>query len=291
MIMANDRGLTLVELLLAVTITGIIAGAGTALLSTCLEAQRQGEDRSRLYQEGLMAMERMTNSVRNTTYLFIPNGHDPTRAILAISDMTNDDGDFYFGDPLFPRIDEDPSAEIVNDAQAGIENMDDDGDGDIDDGAVTDDDEDQADGEDFLDGMDNDGDGNIDEDSGSDCDGNGYSGIKGFDDDGNGTVDDGSSADDDDEDSGTDEDDIFARIYEFDSGTNTLTESVPQTGMSNDLSSRVTAFTATYEPPDPTRDPRVLISLTLTDDDGDTLQFTEYVVPRNVLQKIGKRVR
>jgi hypothetical protein len=53
----------------------------------------------------------------------------------------------------------------------------------------------------------------------------------------------------------------------------------------------VTAFTVTYEPPDATHDPRILISLTLTGDDGETLRFTEYVVPRNVLQKIGKRVR
>ena len=72
---ANENGLTLIELVLAITITGIIASGGTALLWTCLEVQGHGEDRSRLYQEGLLLMERMTAGARKTTYLQIPNNH------------------------------------------------------------------------------------------------------------------------------------------------------------------------------------------------------------------------
>ena len=45
--------------------------------------------------------------------------------------------------------------------------------------------------------------------------------------------------------------------------------------------------------PGPTRIALLLfsIALTLTDDDGYSIQFFEYVYPRNVMQNTGKRVR
>ena len=224
----GEKGLTVTELLVSFTIMGIIAVVATPLFSTCLDTYRGAYARSMLYHEGLMAMERMTGGVRRCTYLLIPNNHNPTRDILAISGFFNEDNDYYFDDPLFPRIDEDVSA-----------NMNDDN----------------------------------------------VSGIAGIDDDGDGSVDEGSNSDDD-EDGLIDEDPLNPLIYSFDSSTNTLLERFPHTGKSVDLSTHVTLFRTTYEVPE-----RILIELTLTGDDGEVVAFSEYVYPRNILQKTGKRVR
>ena len=68
------------------------------------QAEAQGMARARLYHEGLMAMERMAGWVKRCTHLLIPNNQTPVRDILAFSGFINEDGDYYFGDPLFPRI-------------------------------------------------------------------------------------------------------------------------------------------------------------------------------------------
>lgn len=54
-------GLTLVELVITITIMGIIAAA--ALMSLGLQSYAYGSERSGLYREGLLAMERMTSGV------------------------------------------------------------------------------------------------------------------------------------------------------------------------------------------------------------------------------------
>ena len=179
--------------------------------------------------------------------------------------------------------------------------IDEDGDGIIDDGAWRDDDEDGVSNEEILDGLDNDGDGNIDEDLAIDFTQDGTAGIQGMDDDGDGEVDEMSNPNptgDEDEDGAKAEDYITIFLYTYDNATNTLREVIP----SNDngiwatlsdvvLSTRVTDFTTTYYPPDTTNHPKISISLTLTGDDGESVQFIEYVYPRNILQKTGKRVR
>lgn len=281
---AGEKGLTLVELLVTIAIMGIIAMVAFPLLSSGLEAHSKGIARARLYQEGLMLMERMTAGVKQCTYLLIPNAHAPVRDILAFSGTINEDNDYYFDDPLFPRIDEDPKKQMTDDGKSGIEGVDDDGDGLTDEGDKNDDDEDGVDGEDPLDGIDNDGDGNIDEDTNDDAN------ILGMDDDADGSIDEGDVRDDD-EDGTINEDPLNPVIYSFDSGTNTLTESLPHTGESVDLSTHVTSFQVTYEAPDTTHDPIVQVALTLTGDDGESVQFVEYAYPRNVLQNTGKRVR
>ena len=288
----NEKGLTLVELLVAITIMGIIATAAIPLLSTCLDVHSQGNARSRLYQEGLLAMERMTSGVRRCTFLLIPNAHNTTRDILAFSGFVNDDDDYYFNDPLFPKYDEDLNYDMNEDMEPGIRGYDDDGDGAIDEGFFNqgDDDEDGVFDEDPIDGLDNDGDGNIDEDCGIDTNNDGAPGIAGIDDDQDGEVDEGSVWDDD-EDGSFAEVGLIPVIYSFDSGTGTLTESVPYTGETTNLSTHVTQFQVTYEAPDATHGPRVQIALTLTGDDGESVQFVEYAYPRNILQKTGKRVR
>ena len=280
-----EKGLTLVELLMAIAIFGLIATGATTLLSASLGAQAQGEANYKLYQEGLIIMERLTGEVRRSTLLHIPNAHNSTRDILAISGAYNDDNDYYFGDTLFPRIDEDPQDDIEDDGESGIDSIDDDGDGSVDEESASDDDEDNSADEDPLDGVDNDGDGNIDEDMPDDVTGDTEAGIAGIDDDGDGSVDEGQTNDDD-EDGSRDEDPFNPVIYLFDSGTNTLKKSVPHLGQTLDLSTRVSAFQVTFEAP-----AWILIELTLTSADGAAVTFSEYASPRNRYQKTGKRVK
>jgi len=290
---ADEKGLTLIELLLAITITGIIASAGTALLWTCLEVQGQGEDRSQVYQEGLMAMERMTAGISKTTIVLVPNGHSPTRNILAFSRLVNSDGDFYFGDPLFPRVDEDPH-DYFSFGSYGIKGVDEDGDGTLDEGSFKDEDEDGFYNEEPLDGLDNDGDGAVDEEVQPDYDINGVPGISHMDDDGDGLVDEAPhKPEDDDEDGLVNEEEILFTVYSYDSSAKTLTEI--QSHSTNGiyapaprvvLSDHVTSFEAFFEAPE-----RIRITMTLVGEDGESVTFCEYVHPRNAFQKTGKRVR
>ena len=285
MMRMNERGFSLVELLVAIAIFGLIAAAAGSLLSATLDSHNYGNARYGLYREGLMIMERMTGEVRRCTFLLIPNAHNTTRDILAMSGIYNDDGDNYFNDSLFPRIDEDPGFDVNGDLAVGINNIDDDGDGVVDEGGTGDDDEDGSFEEDPLDGLDNDGDGLVDEDLDNDASGDAEAGIQDMDDDGDGSVDEGHVKDDD-EDGSFEEDPLNPIVYTFNSGTNTLTKSIPHIGQAVDLSTRVSAFQTTHEAPD-----RVLITLTLTGEDGEIVTFSERVYIENTYQRIGKRVR
>ena len=138
----HHNGFTLVELLVCIAILGIIVTAVIPLLSTSFAANGRGISRAGLYREGMLAMERMTQGVRRSTYLEIPNAHKPQRDLLAFSGFVNDDNDYYFNDPLFPRIDEDPGDDMNADGGPGIKNYDDDGNGSVDEWGITDDDED-----------------------------------------------------------------------------------------------------------------------------------------------------
>jgi len=241
-----------------------------------------------------MAMERMTAGAKKTTFLIVPNGHNPTRNILAFSRLVNSDNDFYFGDPLFPRIDEDTD-QSFSFGGWGIQGVDVDGDGSVDEANWTDDDEDGLEQEETFDGLDNDGDGSIDEEVKGDLTGDGLPGIAGMDDDGDGVVDNMPNPNyknDDDEDRQQDEEEVLFVVYLYDSSTNTLTEihAGPDNGIYGAptvvLSDRVTNFEAFFEAPE-----RIRITLELTDDDGESVTFVQYVHPRNVYQRKGKRVR
>jgi len=282
---STRQGMTLVELVIAIAIMALISGGAAGLLSSALQAEAHGISQSQLHTEGLLAMERMTNSIRVSSSVLVPNAQNPTRDILAVTGLINDDGDSYFNDPLFPRIDEDPGAELISDAQSGISGIDDDGDGSTDEGAAADDDEDGVSDEDPIDGIDDDGDGSIDEDPSADISLDGQSGIQLFDDDGDGSIDE-DAADDDDEDGLSNEDPLDAVVYAFDSPTTTLTESIPATAASTPLSAQVTQFEAFFEAPE-----RIRLTLTLTGSDGESVTFVEYAFPRNVFQRTGKRVR
>jgi hypothetical protein len=236
----------------------------------------------------------MTAGVRKTTFVAVPNGHSPTRDILAFSRLVNSDNDFYFGDPLFPRIDEDTD-DMYSFGSYGIKGVDEDGDGMFDEENFKDEDEDGFVEEDWLDGLDNDGDGTIDDEMIKDMNLDGAGGILGIDDDGDGQVDEGPAAavSDDDEDGFKDEEDVLFAVYSYDSSINTLTEihSDPNMGIYNPapkvvLSDHVTNFEAFFEAPE-----RIRITLELTGDEGESVTFVEYVYPRNTHQINGKRVR
>jgi prepilin-type N-terminal cleavage/methylation domain-containing protein len=293
---SSEKGFTLVEVVMAVAIMGMIAAGTTALISTYVDAHASATGKSQLYREGLMAMEHMTDGVRRCTFLVLPNAHKPTRDILAFSGTINEDDDYYFNDPLFPRIDEDCYNDMNDDGKHGIAGIDDDGDGSIDEfpgfWSGGDDDEDgffpATVNEDPIDGVDNDGDGNIDEDFLENGVTSGAMGIAGMDDDGDGLVDeyDVGFWGNDDEDGLLDEDSLNETVYTFDSGTNTLLASCPYTGESSVLSTHVTKFEVKYQAPE-----EIKITLQLTGDDGATVEFVEHVYPRNTFQKTGRRVR
>jgi prepilin-type N-terminal cleavage/methylation domain-containing protein len=281
----RDAGLTLVELLVATAIIAVIAAAVAAMLATVLRAHDYGTTQVQLYSEGKLAMDRMTNGLRSATFVLIPNDHTPARDVLAFSGTVNDDNDFYFGEALFPRIDEDPGTDGDGSGDPGLSGVDDDGDGSTDEGATNDDDEDGQSQEDALDGLDDDGDGNVDEDLAADLHNSGVAGIEGMDDDGDGSTDEGAATDDD-EDGSSDEDGLNPILYTYNSGANTLSETDTDTATTVVLSDQVTSFTATYDAPD-----RIRIDLTLTDAQGASVTFSEYAYPRNTLQRNGKRVR
>jgi hypothetical protein len=177
---------------------------------------------------------------------------------------------------------------MTGDDQPGIGGVDDDGDGSVDEHLLShaDDDEDDSEDEDSLNGEDDDGDGNIDEDVSKDTNNDGAPGIGQMDDNGDGQVDNGNTEEDDDEDGERNEDNVNAVIFFVKSGTQNLFSRVPYTGVSRVLSRHVTSFQVTYEAPE-----RILIALTLTGDDGESVTFTEYAYPRNTFQRTGKRVR
>ena len=284
---SDEKGFTLAELLIAIAITGLIATAAVGILSTGLDTQIRGDVRSSLYQEGMMVMERMTDRVRRCTFLAIPNAHSQTRNILAISGFDNDDNDNYFDDPLFPRIDEDPPEDMNNDGAIGITGIDDDGDGSVDESGsgILDDDENGDGNDDALDGTDNDLDGNIDEDMPADANNDGESGIAGMDDNGDSLVDNGLDQTDDDEDGAPNEDPFNAVIYWVPGGT-TFREDHPSSEENRILSERVTFFQVTWQAPN-----RILIEMSLTSVDNESVTFSEYACPRNTFQLTGKRVR
>ena len=285
----GTEGVTLVELVITVSIVGIIASAASALMLTGLQAYETGTATANLYHEGYNAMERMTSGVRRSTIVLIPNGNNTTRDLLAISGSVNDDDDYYFDDTLFPRIDEDPGDDMDESAESGIKTIDDDGDGGTDESGANDDDEDGASDEEIYNGLDDDGDGSIDEDTGDDMNLDGQSGFASIDDDGDGAIDE-ADPDDDDEDGSTGEDRYNPTMFALLNGNELHEIPPPDPATANPgtgvlLSEHVTSFLVTFDAPE-----RVLIELTLTGDNGDEIEFAEYAFPRNTYQWNGKRV-
>ena len=239
----RSRGFTYIEMLIAVTITGLIMLGLMGLIGTATDAGDAARTRNDLVREARFALNRMTDMARRSPRLMLPmrdksatNWPEHIReqtippsppigdsifasAVLAITlphdiDLDQDgvpDADDD-GDGLF---DEDLPNDNTHDFHPGIVGIDDDGDGQVDENGSDWWDDDEFGGffnEDPANGIDDDGDGNIDEDTASDMNADGCPGICGVDDDGKGDIDEG-SADDDDEDGDTFEDPYDPVVY------------------------------------------------------------------------------
>jgi type II secretory pathway pseudopilin PulG len=248
----TQTGLTLLETLIAVAITGVLIAAISGVISTALNTRQTTHMQNDTLQQARFAIQRMTRAVSKSRQLWLPLGEnsatawsESVRNVLAVSlDPTldrnkdgwadaNNDKDFLdvnksgtrdAGEP--ERIDEDINDDSNNDGSIGIVRIDDDGDGTVDEssGSSTNDDEDLISEEDPINGLDDDGDGSIDEDTGKDMNADNKAGITGVDDDYDGSIDEGNS-DDDDEDGLRGEDWVDTQVF-FLNGT-TLMERLP----------------------------------------------------------------
>ncbi len=239
--MKQQIGLSLIEILLAVTLAGILIASMQGLVSLALNAESSTRARNDSLQQGRFAMQMMVNSVRMTRRLMIPLSENTNtvyseseRKVLAVtmdptldrdkdgwSDANNDkdyldmnnNGSQNDGEP--ERVDEDPGGDLTNDDAAGIIGIDDNGDGTVDNGqGAKDDDEDGNKDEDPVNGTDDDviKDGAIDEDSADDIQSDNKPGLLGVDDDLDGSIDEGHRRDDD-EDGNKDEDWLDPVVY------------------------------------------------------------------------------
>jgi len=165
----SERGLTLVELLISITIISLIAVVCVQLVAGALDSWEHNRGKEDLLNTARLAMERMVSGVRTTTWVLMPlKISDPTdpgypasswypRDILAFSGMIDNDGDGL--------ADEDTDWDICWNNRPGLRDIDDNNDGTVDNGANNrDDDEDGLVNEDLIDGIDNDGDNRVDED-------------------------------------------------------------------------------------------------------------------------------
>lgn len=310
------NGFTLVEMLLAVAIATIIITTVGGLLGQSLQAHDFVRNKNALYQEARFAMQRMTDAVSGTRRLLIPLAENPVTAwsesvrefppraafpnetaVLAVTldpaldrdedgwaDANNDKDFLDINGNTVPdageeRTDEDWPNDANNDNSAGIDGIDDDNDGSVDEGSPNDDDEDGASTEDPVDGIDNDGDGSIDEDADDDMNQDGFAGTGGT----------GDNKDDD-EDGIVDEDWLDTVVY-YQSSNNALCtskscliERLPNLNPvdGRDFSERpiaenVSLFRMERMVRGNRRTDLVEITLELTDDAGESVRFTTQV--------------
>ena len=283
-------GFTLIELTISVAIMGILSVGLVSLLQTSLQIKVEPDRRTELEQRAHRTMDRLTSEIKITSHLLVPNGRRQISSTLAYSLNGNDDGDYYFGDALFPRFDEDTAKDMDGDSSPGIRYIDENGDGwdDVASG-VQDDDEDFSKDEDWCDGVDNDGDGSIDEDYDDNNYKSGKPGIAAMDDDGDGRTDE-DSQDDDDEDGTKDEDPLNPIMYYRYGGTDALLIDPAPMGSADTLCLDVTSFIAHYHPETATMNPYLTLQLILSSG-GETVTVYEAVHMENLQQKCGKRVR
>ncbi|MEW5801004.1 MAG: prepilin-type N-terminal cleavage/methylation domain-containing protein [bacterium] len=240
----GNSGLSLLELLVAVSIISLLAGVTSQVLVTAVESWNYSRQQSEAMHNACWALDHILSKVRPSMRLLLPfkgSGPGYPSQVLAFSAMVDTDADGL--------IDEDPGADVTGDGAPGISGIDDDGDGDIDETTSSDDDEDgfrffwwwQV-NEDPMDGQDHDGDGYRDEDPGGDINDDGYSGVSGKDDNGNGQIDERNTGDDD-EDGLIDEDPVEYWVYYLDPNSNLMERYC--TGQAEILLEGVTIFQVT----------------------------------------------
>ncbi|MCB1753922.1 MAG: prepilin-type N-terminal cleavage/methylation domain-containing protein [Gammaproteobacteria bacterium] len=308
-----QRGVTLVELMVTVSITGILMAGLMGLVGESLHIESVTRQRIDLVQQARFAMQRMTTAVGKSGYLMLPLVDSPytawseaVRDVLAVTlDPTldrdadgwadaNNDKDFQDSnqngirdDGEWQRIDEDTSGDMTNDDESGIVGIDDDGDGLVDEAHKNDDDEGSVFDEDLQPLQDADGDLSFSEDLGEDMNGDGASGISGVDDDGDGAFDEGNQKDDD-EDGLSDEDWLDPVVFYL-NGTD-LIERTPAINpvdgndfIENVIADHVSAFTVTRHGVGYQLNPLLTIDLTLTADDGESISLSATVAQGGLL--------
>lgn len=177
----NNRGLTLVEVLVTLLLASLLVVPLALVGRGALTSWQFGRQRNELLVEANFALTRMTEAVSRSRVLVLPLPDNPATAdwseaerdLLAVSmDPALDRDNDGFADAdndRDGRIDEDMPADTTNDGAPGILGVDDDHDGRIDESIGTagdsNNDEDEAAGEDWINGVDDDGDGAVDEDA------------------------------------------------------------------------------------------------------------------------------
>ena len=250
----SQRGFTLMELLIAVSLSALLLTAMSGLIGNSLGSEEMVLERNDLQRDARFAMERMVRVVGHSRLLMLPANDNPNTnwpehireqtipasppigsstfatAVLAVTlpEYVDLDADGFpdADDDRDGQIDEDLPDDVTHDFMPGIMQIDDDGDGAIDENSFWywDDDEGGFFNEDPIDGIDNDGDGSIDEDPASDSNGDGCPGLCGVDDNGDGTIDGGS--DDNDDEEGSEFEDAYDPVVYYLDG-NVLMERMP----------------------------------------------------------------
>ena len=288
-------GMTLIEMLLALAIAGFLVAGLAGTVGQTLDAWSATRARLDVVEQAHFALERMERAVRGSPQLVLPLAENPatawsesSRDVLALvldPRLDRDDDGFADADnDRDGRVDEDPPKDNNNDGKAGIEGIDDDGDGSVDEGDQDDDDEDQSLDEDSVDGIDSDGDGAVDEDRHGDLNRDSAPGVAGIDDDGDGSVDESILTDDDedkDQVPGNEDEDWYDSVV-FYLSSGSLVERFPNPHASDGtdyeeytLAEGVTQFQVVRVPA-----PRGLlvdITLELTDADGRAVSLATRV--------------
>ena len=251
----RKQGFTYVEMMLSVTIMGVVMLALMGVINTATEAGDSVRSSNDLTRQARFAMQRMTRFAGHSRRLMLPLRDKPASnwpenireqtippspptgdstfatAVLAVTlpAFVDLDQDGYpdADDDEDGLIDEDLPNDNTHDFFPGIMGIDDDGDGQVDEVPANWWDDDEYLGiynEDPLNGIDDEGDNNIDEDTASDMNGDGCPGICGVDDDSDGAIDEGS--DDDDDEDGNTFDDPYDPVVYYLSG-NSLIERIP----------------------------------------------------------------
>lgn len=173
-------GMGLVELLVAVALASIVLLGLNNLLGIAFDTYNAGKASVELARQADYAMQRITAMLGGTRRLLVPLRADQARDVLAFT--LDPSRGRLFGGVFYAdadndrdgRVDEDLGADNTNDGLPGIAGVDDDGDGNVDEGGVgsaADDDEDGVANEETARMKDKDGDGLLGEDIGGDMSG------------------------------------------------------------------------------------------------------------------------
>ncbi len=291
----KQTGYTLVELLLALVLAGLLMAGLAGVTGSALQTSDAARERLELNRQGQFALARIARLLTRSPGLALPLADNPATlqsenihsvlAFLLPRDIDqNGDGQPDADNDGDGRFDEDLPGDMNNDGQPGIAGIDDNLNGTLDSGAASDDDESGSSDEDPCDGVDNDNDGSIDEDCGGDMNGDALPGRAAVDDNADGIVDNGGVGLplDDDEDGNNDEDWQDTVVFYLEAGA--LKERMPVPWDANNdgkvdgkdtvtsvLANNVSQFRIERLPRENGRAQVVEISLTLTGAKGATV--------------------